>query len=91
MRVVLEIPSGLARFASGQSSLELEGQTIEDLFDRLWQVHPELRSRILDEQGQLYPYLAVIHNRERLTHKGLDRLKLQDGDTLEIMTLASGG
>ena len=91
MRVTLEVPSRFARFADGHRAFELEGSTLEALLERLWQDHPDLRSRIVDSNGQLYPYLVVIHNHARFQAADLGRLAPQDGDKLEIMTLASGG
>ena len=91
MRIVFELPSGLERFTTGQRSIELEGKTLGDLFDRLWQDHPDLRARILDQDGKIYPYLAVNHNQKRLIPEEIDRVTLQDGDTVEVMMLVSGG
>ena len=91
MRVVLQIPPRLARYADGNGLLELEGKTLEEVFECLRRKHPDLASRLFDESGRLYPYLAIIHNERQVTAEELERITLRDRDTLEIVSLASGG
>jgi len=91
MAVALQIPPRLARYAGGQRSFELSADSLAGLLDRLCQIHADVRSRLLDGQGRLYPYLAVIHNQQQLNSDELIQLSLCDGDRVEIVTLASGG
>jgi molybdopterin converting factor small subunit len=91
MIVTVELPSALARYADGQKSVVVAGDNVRAVFDVLWQQHPQLRGRVLDKQDQLYPYLILFKNNERLGPRELREITLQDGDKLEIMTLAGGG
>ncbi len=91
MNVTVELPSALARYARGQRSVVATGENVRVLFDALWQQHPQLRGRVLDKRDQLYPYLVLLKNNERLGPQDLRTITLQDGDKLEIMTLAGGG
>lgn len=91
MSVLLELPSALARYAGGKKSLIVSGDTVHALVEALCQDHPQLRSRVLDKNNQLYPYLILIKNDLRLSPQDLCNIPLKDGDTLEVMTLAGGG
>ena len=91
MLVVLKIPLRLTRYTGGQQSLELSAVTMNGLLEQVCENHPEVRSRLLDGAGRLYPYLAVIYNQQQLNCDELDGLALCAGDRVEIVTLASGG
>lgn len=91
MSVNLELPSALARYAGGNKFLVASGDNVRTMFEKLWKDHPQLRSRVLDKRDQLYPYLILIKNNERLSPQELCDIPLQDGDILEVMTLAGGG
>ena len=91
MLIHLKIPPRLSRFAHGDREFALQVETLEQLFEVVCQQNPELRSRLLDEAGSLWPYFAVLHNSQRLSCEGLSNLNLSHEDTIEIMTLVSGG
>lgn len=91
MSVNVELPSALARYAGGSKFLVATGGNVHELVQSLCDAHPQLRIRLLDQRNQLYPYLVLIKNNERLSVRQLHEIPLVDGDTLEIMTLACGG
>ncbi|MCH2124312.1 MAG: MoaD/ThiS family protein [Pirellulaceae bacterium] len=91
MLIHLKIPSRFSRFAHGDHEFSLHVETMEQLLEDVCQQNPELRSRLLNEAGSLWPYFAVLHNSQRLSCEGLSNLNLSHEDTIEIMTLVSGG
>ena len=91
MSVTLQIPLRLARYAGDQREFHLEAESLTHLLNRLCHHHPDLRLRLLDGAGKLYPYFAILHNEQRLMDDQIEQLIVSDGDYLEIMTLASGG
>jgi len=91
MPTKLQIPPRLARYAAGQRSFELPASSIDELVRGLCDMHADLRARLVDDQGKLYSYLAVIFNEKQLSPAELNDLRLSDGDHVEIVTLASGG
>ena len=91
MGVELIIPPRLARFAGGERRFQQLGKSLQEHLNAICQAHPDLRSRLLDERGNLYPYLAVLYNKRRISLLDAQEITLHDGDTLEIMMLASGG
>lgn len=91
MPVTVELPAALTRYSNDQSALTIDAATVQDALDELWKTFPELRPRVADENGELYPYLLLIHNQQHLPRKHLDNVPLADGDRLEIVALAEGG
>ncbi|MBM81429.1 MAG: hypothetical protein CMJ78_12680 [Planctomycetaceae bacterium] len=91
MPVSLTVPTSFAHYADGQSQFELEGGNIAEVLANLVSKHPDLRIRVMNDSGDLYSYLPMFRNEEKLPLTGLARVPVADGDELEIITLASGG
>jgi len=91
MPVALEIPEELTRFTAGTRLFDLPGETIGQVLESLFKQFPDLRCRIVDDQGRLHPYLPIFLDGHKLPPRGsLDR-PVADGSHLEIIGLASGG
>jgi len=91
MAISLQLPPRLAKYAAGKRTIELPAGAFYDLVEALCQEHPDLRTRLINDQERLYPYLAVIHKQQQLTTEELNGLEILNGDQVEIVTLASGG
>src|SRR5260370_16597467 len=68
MPITVHIPAYLAAFASGQRSLKLASSpsTVSEAFDALWQLHPALRDRVLDELGEIRQQINVFVGEENI-------------------------
>ncbi len=91
MPITVELPEALARHSGGKKQITASGTTVAQALENIWQSHPELRSRVVDNSGRIYPYLVLFHNGRRLSLDEATATALADGDRLEIMTLAGGG
>ena len=91
MSVTFEISAPLQRFTDGQSRVVVEGPDVQTVLDSLWQQFPELKQRVLTPNGDLFPYLLLFQNGEKLPRKNLTSIPLADGDRLELVGLAEGG
>ena len=91
MPITVELPEALARHSGGNKHFAASGATVGQVLENVWQTHPELRSRVVDNDGRIYPYLVLFHNGRRLSAEEAPATELVDGDRLEIMTLAGGG
>jgi MoaD family protein len=87
----LKLPTPLRPYANGESSFDLEGNTVEDVLETLIDHHPELKTHLFNEDDQLRPYVNLFLGEDNVNQ--LDGLKtsVQDSDTLLIIPSIAGG
>ena len=91
MAIVFEVPHALDRFTDGQTEIELAAENVQEALNSTWEKFPELKSRVLNEQGELFPYLTLFHNGNALPRSGFDSIPLQNQDQLTLFAIAAGG
>lgn len=91
MSVVVKIPTQLRAAAGGESQAEVEGQTVQEVLNGLFERHGELRDRISDEDGSLRRFVNVYLAGEDI--RFLDGLEtpVKDGSELTILPAVAGG
>lgn len=87
--VTLEVPEALSRYADA-GSYDLNGRTIGEVFEQLWDRCPDLKPRVLTHDT-VHPYLLVMHGDDRVPHDAVLEHPVADGDRIEIVALAEGG
>ena len=91
MRVHVELPSSLIHESGATSKLSVEASTPVDAVKQLCSRFPRLGKRLVDANGAVFPYLALLHNGHQLRPAETRSVTFQEGDTLEVITLAGGG
>jgi hypothetical protein len=91
MPVTVRLPDFLQRHAGGAAELRAGGGTVGDALADLFRTRPDLRVRVVDAKGDVFPYLIVVRNGDELPRAGLLAAPLADGDVLEIVGGAEGG
>ncbi|MFB6184663.1 MAG: ubiquitin-like small modifier protein 1 [Haloarculaceae archaeon] len=68
------------------------GATVDDALSALLAARPELEADVLDENGELYDHIRLLHNGTSpfADGDGLDTT-LEDGDELALFPPVSGG
>jgi len=89
--VTFEVPSVLRRFSDGAAALSVEAATAGEALERAFDVCPDLRSRVIDGAGLVFPYLVFFHNGREVARTTLADVALADGDTVEMIGAAEGG
>jgi sulfur-carrier protein len=91
MGVVVKIPTQLRTAAEGQSEAVLEGSTVQEVLDGLFERFEELRPRLADEDGSLRRFVNVYVAGEDI--RFLDGLAtpVSDGAELTILPAVAGG
>ena len=89
--VVVEVPSEFKRYAGGEDTFDLQGTTLGEVLDRLLSRCPDLRIRVMNDRDELYSYLPIFLNQEKLPDRGYRSTMVSDGDRLEVIAIASGG
>ena len=91
MSVEFRIPLALQRYSDDCSELHLEVTHVGDALESLFALYPALRERVLDEKGELHPYLLLFKNQEQLDRDQLASVELSSGDLLDLIAAVEGG
>jgi MoaD family protein len=87
----LRIPTPLRTYAEGQSEIELQGSTVNDVMDDLVAKHPALRPHLFNGDGQLRPFVNLFLNEDNVRDlQGMDT-PLNEGDRLMLIPSIAGG
>jgi MoaD family protein len=91
MAVVVKIPTQLRAAAGGEAEMEVEGSTVQEVLDDLFERCGELRARISDDDGSLRRFVNVYVAGEDI--RFLDGLStpVTDGSELTILPAVAGG
>lgn len=91
MSVVVKIPTQLRAAAGGESETQVDGATVQEVLNGLFERHEELRARISDEDGTLRRFVNVYLSGEDI--RFLDGLStpVKDGSELTILPAVAGG
>jgi sulfur-carrier protein len=91
MSVVVKIPTQLRAAAGGEAEALLDGGTVQEVLDGLFELHEELRIRIADDDGTLRRFVNVYLAGEDI--RFLDGLAtpVNDGAELTILPAVAGG
>jgi molybdopterin synthase sulfur carrier subunit len=91
MSVLVKIPTQLRAAAGGEAETVLDGTTVQEVLDGLFDRFEELRARIADDDGSLRRFVNVYLAGEDI--RFLDGLAtpVKDGSELTILPAVAGG
>ena len=90
MSVTVKIPAQLRAVTDGEGEIEVEGSTVGEALDAVFNEHDDLRERIT-EDGGLRRFVNVYLGGEDIRFlDGLDT-PVADGDELTILPAVAGG
>jgi sulfur-carrier protein len=90
MAVTVKIPSQLRPATDGEGELEVEGATVGEALDAVFDQHEGLRERIT-EDGTLRRFVNVYVSGEDIRFQDGLETSLTDGDEVTILPAVAGG
>jgi molybdopterin synthase sulfur carrier subunit len=90
MSVTVKIPAQLRAATGGEGELEVEGSTVGEALDAVFEEHDGLRERIT-EDGGLRRFVNVFVSGEDIRLKEGLETELDDGDEVQILPAVAGG
>ncbi len=91
MAVTVRIPTQLRSATGGEAAAEVEGETVGEVLDGLYEEFPELRERISEAGAGLRRFVNVYLGEEDVRFlEGLDT-EVEDGDEVTILPAVAGG
>jgi len=90
MAVTVKIPSQLRPATDGEGEVEVEGDTVGEALDAVFEQHDGLRERIT-EDGTLRRFVNVYVSGEDIRFQDGLETELSDGDEVTILPAVAGG
>ena len=93
MPVTFHIPGALRPFTAGHGKIDLEHspQILSDALLLLYSLHPGVRDRVLNEQGQLREHINIFVGEENSRYTGGLATSLPPNSEISIVPAVSGG
>lgn len=87
----IKIPPVLRPAVGGERQISVEGATVGELLDGLYEAHPDVRAQLQSDDGSLHRFVNLYLNDEDV--RTLDWLDtaVDGGDTLTILPAMAGG
>jgi sulfur-carrier protein len=93
MEVRFRIPGPLLPLTGGAAEVRVEAAegTLRDALAALWQQHPGLRDRIVDDRGRVRPHVNIFVGHESAKSLGGLDTPVASKDEIAIIPAVSGG
>ena len=91
MPVSVRIPTPLRKLTGNLELVEAEGATVGDIIESLEQSYPGLRERILNENGDIRPFVNIYLNDEDVRFLEEKASVVKVGDEISIVPAIAGG
>ena len=91
MSLTISLPSVLSRLADGNRALSASGTTVGEAVADVTRRYPTLATRLVDDNGEPYPFVTYYLNDEDIRFTGGFRAVVRDGDELTIVSAVAGG
>ncbi len=82
MSQIVIIPTPLRRFTDGLETVNVQANTVNEIFDQLETQYPGIRARLCEENGELRRFINVYVDGEDI--RFLNQLQTSVGDRAEV-------
>ena len=87
----IKIPSPLRQFTDNQSYVEVDGLTIKEVLQKIFDQYPQIKSHILDQNGEIRNFVNIYVNGTNIKEEdNLDTSVPVDSDIRIIPAIAGG-
>lgn len=87
----VKIPGPLRKLVGNKAELFVEGKTLKEVVEKLGEINPEIKTRLLDENGEIRRFINVYVNNEDIRFmKGIET-ELKENDEVSIIPAIAGG
>ena len=90
MSITVKIPAQLRAATGGEGELEVDGATVGEALDAVFDQHDGLRERITQD-GDLRRFVNVYVSGEDIRFRDGLETELDDGDEVQILPAVAGG
>lgn len=87
----LIIPTPLRKFTNGESAIETKGATVKDSIKELIAIHPLLEKHLLDDYGQIRPYIKLFVGEEDIYDLQNEFTPVKADSVISLVPAIAGG
>ncbi len=91
MAVKVMIPTPLRSYTGNKDSVEVEGQTIDEVLLNLTEKYPQLKRHLFADDGRLRNFINIYVNDEDVRYLEKGDTKVKEGDIISIIPAIAGG
>ncbi len=91
MSVKVSVPPAMRDLTNGRSQVEVQGQTVAEIFDALEASFPGGKERLCDPNGEIKPHTTVFVNGQDIRRLQGMGTPVPDGATVMIIAAMTGG
>jgi molybdopterin synthase sulfur carrier subunit len=91
--ITFNVTGFLTDFTGGLHQIPIDGAPTQvgEALGKLWNLHPGLRDRVLNERGELRQHVNIFLNDENVRRKQLLETALPESCEITILPSVSGG
>ena len=91
MSVEVRLPTILRAAAGGVATVEAEGETVGEVFEDLVRRFPDLKGRVVTEDGTLHKFVNVYVDDDDVRYLEKLDTKVSGDDVISILPAVAGG
>lgn len=91
MSVSVRVPTILRPYTQGVSEVSVEGSTLSDVLESLDSSYPGIKSRVLDDSGELRRFVNVYVDNDDVRFADGLQTNIKDGGQVSIIPAVAGG
>lgn len=91
MFVTVLIPTPLRSYTDHQQSVEIDGQSVDEILNKLMNQYPLLRKQICAEDGTIRRFVNIFVNDEDIRFLEKDKTQVKERDVISIIPSIAGG
>jgi MoaD family protein len=91
MAVRVRIPSSLRKITDGAAEVQASGTTVAEVVGSLADAYPALKTRLLDESGQVKRFVNIYVGGEDIRFLAGMQTAVADGADVSIVPAVAGG
>ena len=91
MSVTVKLPTQLRAATGGEGQVQVEGGTVAEVLDALFEQFGELRERLTDDDGGLRRFINVYVDGEDIRFGAALQTPVKPGQDVQILPAVAGG
>ena len=88
---VVHLPQALRKYADGQDSAAVGGETVAAAVAALTVAYPDLTIRLFDDNGRIHGHLAIIYRDAAVPRDELTTTPVEPDANIHVLIAVSGG